>query len=295
MPRNRPAADGQRIRLPSGRRLGYSGFGDPDGQPVVYFHGGLSSRLDIQFADESAARLGVRLLAVDRPGVGLSDPQPLRRLLDWPNDVASLADQLGLPKFAVLGWSAGGPYVLACAIGIADRLSAAATVAGMAPLQDDANLRDLTLQADSVLFPLSERAPWLAAAALLLTRHAPATAIKWSMVRELALLGSRSDRAVVTELSSSEASSPFVEALRHGARGTVDDYRVLGAPWGFQLEDVDFDVTLFHGDEDRVEPPSHAEAMAARLPRATLRIMTGEGHFLLRRRVDDVLGVLVAP
>jgi pimeloyl-ACP methyl ester carboxylesterase len=289
------AADGRRIRLPSGRHLGVSEFGDPGGWPVFYFHGGLSSRVDIAFADPFAMRLGVRLIAVDRPGIGLSDPQPRRRLLEWPADVEGLADQLGLSRFAVLGWSAGGPYVLACAIALSGRISAAATVGGMAPLQHDNNLRDLGLQADRILFPLSDRAPWLAAAALHVTRYVPTALIKWSLVRDLALLGSTSDRTVVNDLSAAEASDPYVEALRHGARGTVDDYRVLGEPWGFRLQDVDFDLILFHGAEDRVEPLQHAEAMAARLPRATLRVFDGEGHFLLRRHIDDVLGVLVGP
>jgi pimeloyl-ACP methyl ester carboxylesterase len=289
----RSAADGRRIRLPSGRQLGFSEFGDPGGWPVVYFHGGLSSRVDIAFADPAAARLGVRLVAVDRPGIGLSDPQPRRRLLDWPADVECLADQLGLPRFALLGWSAGGPYVLACTTALPGRISAAATIGGMAPLEHDDNLRDLGLQADRILFPLSERAPWLAAVALQLGRHAPPAVIKWSLVRELALLGSTSDRTIVNGLSPTEASDPYLEALRHGARGTVDDYRVLGAPWGFRLQDVDFDLFLFHGAEDRVEPLPHAEAMAARLPRADLRVLAGEGHFLLRRHLDAVLGVLV--
>jgi pimeloyl-ACP methyl ester carboxylesterase len=275
--------------------LGYSEFGDRAGTPVIYFHGGLSSRLDIAFAGPSCARLGVRLIAVDRPGIGLSDPQPDRQLLDWPQDVAQLSDALGLDRFSVLGWSAGGPYVLACALAMPDRVSAAATVGGMAPLEHDHNASELGLQADQILFPLSRRAPRLASAALQLAGYLPAPAVKWSLARELRLLRSTSDHEVVSGLTNEEASGFFFEALRPGARGTIDDYRVLGGPWGFQLEDVDFGVTLFHGAQDHIEPLAHAEAMAARLPRATLKVWPGEGHFLLRAHVDDVFATLVSP
>jgi pimeloyl-ACP methyl ester carboxylesterase len=284
--------DGRRVALPSGRRLGYAEWGDAAGFPVVYFHGGLSSRLDIAFADGACARHGVRLIAVDRPGIGLSDRHPERQLLDWPADVAVLADQLGLDRFSVLGWSAGGPHVLACAVAIPDRLSVAATIGGMAPLEHDDNVKDLGFQADRVLFPLSRRAPRLAAAGLWLAGRAPAAVVKWSLVHELGRLGAHSDREVISGLSRDEASGFFHEALRNGARGTVDDYRVLGDPWGFRLEHVDFKVTLFHGAEDCVEPLPHAEAMAARLPQADLQVLPDAGHFLLRHHLDQVLATL---
>jgi pimeloyl-ACP methyl ester carboxylesterase len=285
--------DGRRITLPSGRRLGYSEWGDTGGRPVVYFHGGLSSRLDIAFADGVCARLGVRLIAVDRPGIGLSDRHPRRQLLDWPADVAELADQIGVGRFSVLGWSAGGPHVLACAVAIPQRLAAAATSGGMAPLEHDDNVNDLGFQADRVLFPLSRRAPRLAAAGLWLAGRAPAAVVKWSLVHELGRLGAHADRQVVSRLSRAEASGFFYEALRNGAGGTVDDYRVLGDPWGFRLEHVDFKVTLFHGAEDRVEPLPHAEAMATRLPQADLQVVPGAGHFLLHRHLDQVLTTLI--
>ena len=98
------------VTLPDGRDLAYEEYGDPAGFPVLSFHGGLSSRLDAAPADAAARDGGVRLVAPDRPGMGLSTFQPGRRLVDWPADVTSLADALGLERFAVMGWSAGGPY-----------------------------------------------------------------------------------------------------------------------------------------------------------------------------------------
>src|SRR5439155_13530283 len=82
------------VTLPDGRALAYVQRGDPAGQPVLYFHGIPGSRLDAWGPDDLVARLGVRLVAVDRPGFGRSDPWPGRRLLDWPADVVHLTDAL---------------------------------------------------------------------------------------------------------------------------------------------------------------------------------------------------------
>ena len=103
------------VPLPDGRVLAYEEYGVPTGFPILSFHGGLSSRLDAAPAHEAAVATGVRLIAPDRPGMGLSTYQPGRRLLDWPADVAHLADALGIERFAVMGWSAGGPYAAVCA------------------------------------------------------------------------------------------------------------------------------------------------------------------------------------
>ena len=98
-PRLRP--HDRQIRLSDGRRLGYSEYGDPHGRPVLFFHGFGTSRVICPPDDALARSVGARLIAVDRPGIGLSDPLPGRRLLDWPADVAQLANQLQLDRFAI--------------------------------------------------------------------------------------------------------------------------------------------------------------------------------------------------
>ncbi|MFC2004784.1 alpha/beta fold hydrolase [Chloroflexota bacterium] len=127
----------QTIKLKDGRSLGYAEYGSPEGKPVFYFHGFPGSRLDWPFSDanDSAAQLNARIIAVDRPGMGLSDFKRGRELLDWPDDVIELADALQVDRFAALGISGGGPYAAVCAFKIPERLTATAIVCGMGPAE----------------------------------------------------------------------------------------------------------------------------------------------------------------
>ena len=125
--------DDQMITLSDDRRLGYAEYGDPQGWPLMFFHGTPGSRVMARFAGPKARELGLRLIAPDRPGFGLSDFQPQRRLLDWAKDVEELADALNLEQFSVVGVSGGGPYVAVCAWKLGERLISAGIVSGLAP------------------------------------------------------------------------------------------------------------------------------------------------------------------
>ncbi|MEM8863860.1 MAG: alpha/beta hydrolase, partial [Chloroflexota bacterium] len=127
--------DYKQITLKDGRKLAYSTYGsEPEGKPIFYHHGWPSSRLEGANYGDAATKLNGRLIAVDRPGIGRSDLKPNRKLLDWPDDLSELADQLGIDQFYVLGTSGGGPYVAACAYRIPDRLLGAGIVAGLSPM-----------------------------------------------------------------------------------------------------------------------------------------------------------------
>lgn len=122
----------QQFQLPDGRKLGYDERGALDGKPLFYLHGSPSSRVESELyvSDELLHSLGVHLIAVDRPGMGLSDFQPNRHLLDWSNDVIAFADHLNLERFSILAYSLGGPYGMACAHAIPERLTKVGIVSG---------------------------------------------------------------------------------------------------------------------------------------------------------------------
>jgi pimeloyl-ACP methyl ester carboxylesterase len=121
--------------LGDGRRLGYAQYGRPDGQPLFYFHGHPGSRLEARFASQAAAEAGLRVIALDRPGYGLSDFLPGRVITGWPADVAEAAGLLGIGQFSVAGASGGGPYALACAWRQPGRVIQAAVISGVGPYQ----------------------------------------------------------------------------------------------------------------------------------------------------------------
>src|SRR6476646_8243913 len=100
----------QTFRLRDARRIGFAEYGPSEGEPMFYFHGWPSSRLEVKLVEEIFYEAGARIIAIDRPGYGLSDFQANRKLTDWPNDVAELADHLGLETFGIIGTSGGGPY-----------------------------------------------------------------------------------------------------------------------------------------------------------------------------------------
>src|SRR6266545_6469994 len=147
------------IALPDGRRLAYAEFGDPQGRPVLFFHATPGYRRNIWATDAQLRSAGVRLIAPDRPGVGRSTPQPRRRLLDWPDDVRQLADALVLERFAVVGFSNGGPHAAACTYKLGPRISGTALVAPLPPLDQPGALQQLGVP--GWYYPAARRAPWL--------------------------------------------------------------------------------------------------------------------------------------
>src|SRR5579883_1542568 len=114
----------QRMRLKNGRQLGFAEFGDPGGVPLVYYHGWPSCRLEAEALDTMCAEMRIRVIAPDRPGLGLSEFQPARKLVDFPADVMELCANLGISRFALMGVSGGGPYALSCARQLREHLSA---------------------------------------------------------------------------------------------------------------------------------------------------------------------------
>jgi pimeloyl-ACP methyl ester carboxylesterase len=279
------------LTLSDGRDLAYEEYGDQAGAPVFSFHGGLSSRLDAAPADGAARALGVRLISPDRPGIGRSTYQEGRRLLDWTRDVGELADALGLARFAVMGWSCGGPYAAACAARMGDRVTRAALLASAVPLDAFGSTRGLTTD-DRVLLFLVRRMPWLASALMRLTI---AGASDTRLYREIGRSFPAVDRAVLTEWASPSEAVAFVkESMRHGTNGCLQDYRIFGAPWGFDLEEITVPVHIWEGSDDHTGPPEYRQFLLRHLPQATLTLVPNEGHLsLLPHHAHAILEDLV--
>lgn len=284
------------IRLPDGRSLGYTVCGDPEGQPVFQFHGWPGSRLQAKFLDEEAAKAGIRVIGLDRPGIGLSDFQPDRQVLDWPNDVVALADAMRIDRFAVLGISGGGPYVAACAYKIPDRLTGCGIVSGMGPI--DLSTEGMEASTRAIFF-IARRLPWLLGPLIWLSmgRHSQMDEekIERSMPKMMQRL-QEPDRKV---LDKSELRKLFIEdsreSFRQGSKGQAYECRLFVQPWGFRLEDIAFDkVYLWQGELDVNVPVSVGRAVAEAIPNCEAKFYPNDAHLsTLFNHMKEIMGSLL--
>jgi pimeloyl-ACP methyl ester carboxylesterase len=289
-----PETTGKIIHLRDGRALGYAEYGDPAGKPVFFFHGLPGSRLQRYPDDSIAAELHARVITIDRPGIGLSDFQPGRKLLDWPADVAQLADTLKIDKFAAMGLSGGGPYLLACAYKLPERLTSAIVISGLAPLDRPGSTRGLNWPG-RIAFGIARKAPsWL----IQLAFRPMAWKIQQSPARTSKILpisAPEADRAVFARPGvQAMDQEDLVEAYRNGVRGISWEVVVATRPWGFRLEDIDAKIYLWQGEEDITVPLHMGKYMARTLPNCEAKFCPGEGHTLMFNYWREILAKALA-
>ena len=281
----------QTIKLKDDRTLGYAEWGEPAGKPVFHFHGSGSSRLE-RPPDKSMLS-GVRLITVDRPGHGLSEFQPKRQLLDWPDDVTALADHLGLNRFAVSGASFGGPYALTCAYKIPERLTAVGLISSFAP-QDRPGANEGRATAVRFLLGAARRAPWLGKLFMgmqaRMMRGDPER-----LGRQLFASAPDSDKALFEQPQVlAVLLETMREGLRAGGQGPAWEGTIMVRPWGFRLEDITIAVHIWHGEADTNNPLQCGEYLRDTIPNTRATFLPGEGHLFYYKRWGEILEALVA-
>jgi pimeloyl-ACP methyl ester carboxylesterase len=276
------------IRLRDGRTLGYADYGAPDGFVVVYTHGGLACRLDVAAGASIAQQTGIRLISVDRPGIGLSDPKPGRAVVDWADDIAQLRDHLGIGDFAAMGWSMGGPYALALGYALRPNVTRVAAITAGLPLTEPSRIAQMP-PVDRFYIRMSQQAPLFARLCLkfmgVVARLSPS------------LYGRLTARQLPTadgDVLRSEGFATFgrvsAEALWH-PEGHVEDYLAAIQPWGFAPEDLLVPVDVWGGAEDQFLDPSWPAKLARLIPGATLNIRSG-GHFMAHLHWQEIFDML---
>jgi pimeloyl-ACP methyl ester carboxylesterase len=282
------------LTLRDGRRLAYLAVGPADAAAAFHFHGHGSSRLEALALADAAEKARVRLIAFDRPGIGCSDPRPGDRLLDWPCDVEEAADLMEIPHFAVQGMSAGGPYALACAHALRDRVTACSLVSavptpGIALLAGPAVRRLAWWVART--FPnylrrrLKDFRPDDMTEAMLRAR----------MQRMGQWLGGEDLRLMQDPAKLDLLARTMVESGRQNGQGNRSEIERLSQPWGFDIRKISAPVFLFHGDEDRIMHVAPARKMARVLKVCAATFYPGEGHFsVLVNRADALMEALAA-
>ncbi|MFZ1177361.1 MAG: alpha/beta hydrolase [Mycobacterium sp.] len=287
----KPRAEG-RFYLPDGRRLGYAEFGDPSGAVVLWCHGTPGARRQFPLLGRRAAmKLGLRVVVVERPGSGLSDPHPYAAVADWATDMADVANALGAERLGVVGLSGGGPYALACGAvpPLAARVAAVAvlggTVPSVGPEATAGSVADVTRRFAPILSQL--RRPLAALSTGLL---APLIPVSHYVYRAYSGISPEGDQRVFAD---PEIEGMFVDDvllfIKGGCQALVDDARLFGRDWGFRLADVKVPVRWWHGDADPLVPLAAAQAAVERLPDAELILRPGESHLGGFAMADEVL------
>ncbi len=280
------------LRLADGRRLRFVETGPRDGFPIFYCHGAIGTPLGRSIdLEELTADLGVRYIAVNRPGIGGSDPAPRRTVLDFAADLDALADELGLARFGVVGVSAGGPYALAAGSALArvDRLAVCSSLSPLcAPHRTPGMPRRIRLGLSALAG--APKACSVAGDALLpLVRRYPEL-----LHRVIAAHAAPEERQRLRLPAEQDAASAsFLDATAYGVRGMIEDYLTYSRGWGFETGSVTAEVHVWHGARDPLVPVEHALQLAAGLPRCRLFVAPDEGHHFFRRRLGHILAVLL--
>ena len=283
------------LRLRDGRRLAYTDTGPADGTPVIYCHGAIGTPVDATVdLTQMTRRLGIRYIAPSRPGIGGSDPQPGRTVLDFADDLSELAGALSLRRISLVGVSAGGPYALAAAHRLPEIVARVAVCSSLSPLWRPHRTPGLSRQ---IAFGLAlvSRLPGLItrlgdAVLPLIARH------PGLLTRVISAHAAPSERGrLATAGERHAASSSFLDAACAGVGGMVEDYLVYAQDWGFSPNAVRSEVHLWHGAGDPLVPIEHALALALRLPDCQVFVDPDEGHHFFRSRLGEILEALVGP
>jgi len=271
------------VALPDGRLLGYAEYGDPDASPLLFFHGTPGSRYLGPDSDRIARQAGIRVIALERPGYGLSDDHRGYRVSDWPSDAAIAASSLGLQRFAVAGHSGGAPYALACAALLGERVTSVTLVSPGGPEGDLA--ASSSMERRIMRWSRngrSRRVELLASVAGFFLRRFPGFAVS--------RIPGESDRRLLRDPAArATVVGHLQESFRHGSHGFADDYAALARPWGFDLSSVEVAVTIWQGEDDRLVAPSTALALARKLPNASTTLVPNTGHLLIFEQSAEIL------
>jgi pimeloyl-ACP methyl ester carboxylesterase len=290
----RPKLEGN-IAVGDDRQIGFAEFGDPQGRAVFWLHGTPGARRQIPMeARVYAEQRQIRLIGIDRPGIGSSTPYQYDTVFAFADDLRTIADTLGIDKMEVIGLSGGGPYTLACAAAMPDRVVAAGVIGGVAP----------TTGADGIAGGVMGSVG-LRVAPLLRVAGGPLGVVASALIRLIRPVGSpavdlygrvspEADRQL---LARPEIKAMFLDDLLNGSRKQMAapfaDVVVFARDWGFRLDEVKVPVRWWHGDHDHIVPFDHGLHVVAKLPDVEMYHLPGESHLAGLGRAEEILETMV--
>lgn len=287
---DRPKLEGN-VAVGEDRQIGFAEFGAPQGRTIFWLHGTPGARRQIPIeARAYAEEADIRLIGIDRPGIGSSTPHQYQNVLAFTDDLRTIADTLGIDTMAVVGLSGGGPYTLACAAAMPERVVAAGVVGGVAPATGTDRI------GGGLMGNVGTRVAPLLELAKVPIGMVATTLIR--LIRPLAgpaadlygLVSPPADRAL---LARPEIKAMFLDDLLNGSRRQMTaplyDIVAFARDWGFGLDTVKVPVLWWHGDADHIVPYAHGQHVVSRLPDAELYPMPGESHLGGLGRAEEIL------
>lgn len=283
----------QTLILSDGRTLGYAESGDPKGKALFLFHGLHSSRLEVKLFHKEMLEAKIRLISIDRGGMGISTFQENRQVLDIVTDIEALADSLDIEKFSVLGSSSGAKYALACAFKIPERLNSSHLVSSAVPVEF---INSDMPQSMRIFTQILQKIPWLLHSIFWFTygRFTKDFSTADKYLGNIALPLDEVDKKLLkNEHIKKEFWDIFSESYRQGTKAVAYDaqFDLLKNSWGFKGADIKMkNIYFWHGELDGGVPISMARKFSETIDSATFRAFENEGHLsIFFNRLDEIL------
>ena len=275
----------------SGRPLEVKEYGDPAGHPVLFFHGMIGSHYQASYIAEQAAQEGFRIIAPNRPGVGLSEFIKRKGPLEAVDDVEDLTAALELDDFSVVGISGGTPYALATFYRLGRRVKTVTVISGMGPMRLRGAVKSMDHRRRMVL-EIGSRYPHLAMQFFAKARYrfrANPDGFLHRLIATWCLADQQAfQRKEVYDLFMKDLHQVFTEGK---GPETLAQELAIYRNYGFSVADLPADrrVTLWHGLDDNIVPVTMAWAMTQTLPNSEAHFVPG-GHFV----AVDIAGQIIS-
>lgn len=291
MDSGQPNANVRELGRPGNRVLGVMEFGDPEGLPVLALHGIPGTRLMFRVTDRIAKKLGLRIISADRPGFGLSTPQPDRHLKDWCADVEAILNAYDIERFSLIGVSGGAPFAVATAAAYGDRVQGMILFGPVGPVRELKEKIKLNRR-ERLFFLTAPRIKWLLRAGLLpmntLFRIAPR--LKYNMFLKLL---PRPDREIMDNpVIRAQVIDDVGESLKQGGEGMRSDLRIFSEPWNVNFDQITAPTVLWQGTIDNIVPVEAALQLGKLIPNCTVHKLPAAGHFWVYEHIELVLSTL---
>ncbi len=271
-----------RFQLADGRQLAYAVYGPDDGLPVVYFHGTPSSRLEPLLMNVYGRDLELllqqyhlRLIAVDRPGMGFSTFHPGRTFTTFADDVHQLLQHLHISTCRLLCWSGGGPYALTMAHRFPQVVQKVCMIAAFSSSFGNPEVYE-PMGWNKMYFNTARKAPLLLQGSLAIMKRIHVTSPVSQRWYDL----SNVDYALMKKVDwlNGLMAVTTKEACAKGTAGAVQDAQLYFQPFPYSLREITVPVHFWWGTEDNVVIYKHAKNMEKALPQVIPHYKKGEGH-----------------